>query len=107
MSIDHDDRTPGQKILEEIAAIPAILAFPPEIFTQLDELCELRGFTHHQLVVEAALSLQGQGRSEKIMEEVLTPLEPGETEVWPEDPPGHSGAGGRALCHATFRQKLF
>jgi hypothetical protein len=86
MSADHDDRTTGQKILEEIAAIPAILAFPPEIFTQLDELCELRGFTHHQLVVEAALSLQGQGRSEKIMEEVLTPLEPGETEVWPEDP---------------------
>ena len=61
MSADHDDRTPSQKILEEIAAIPAILVFPPEIFTQLDELCELRGFTHHQLVVEAALSLQGQG----------------------------------------------
>ena len=86
MSADHDDRTTGQKILEEIATIPAILAFPPEIFAQLDELCELRGFTHHQLVVEAALSLQGQGRAEKIMEEVLTPLEPGETEVWPEDP---------------------
>jgi hypothetical protein len=61
MSADHDDRTPSQKILEEIAAIPAILVLPPEIFTQLDELCELRGFTHHQLVVEAALSLQGQG----------------------------------------------
>jgi hypothetical protein len=27
MSTDHDDRTPGQKILEEIAAIPAILVF--------------------------------------------------------------------------------
>ena len=24
MSADHDDRTPGQKILEEIATIPAI-----------------------------------------------------------------------------------
>jgi|HubBroStandDraft_2_1064218.scaffolds.fasta_scaffold2003907_1 hypothetical protein len=37
MSTDYDDRTPGQKILEEIATIPAILAFLPEIFAQLDE----------------------------------------------------------------------
>ena len=43
MSADYDCRTTGLKILEEIAALPAILVFPPEIFTQLDELCELRG----------------------------------------------------------------
>src|ERR1700722_9777042 len=86
MSTDPARQTDGEKVMAEIGAIRAILAFPAEIFAQLDELCELRGFTHHQLVVEAALILQGQGRSEKIMEEVLTPLEPGETEVWPEDP---------------------
>ena len=84
MSADHDDRTTGLKILEEIAAIPAILAFPPEIFAQLDELCELRGFTHHRLVVEAVKSRLDSWK--QISDEVLTPIAPGEIEVWPEDP---------------------
>ena len=52
MSTDPDRQTDGEKIMAEIGAIPAILAFPPEIFAQLDELCGLRGFTHHRLVVE-------------------------------------------------------
>ena len=53
MSTDPDRQTDGEKIMAEIGAIRAILAFPAEIFAQLDELCELRGFTHHRLVVEA------------------------------------------------------
>jgi hypothetical protein len=66
----------GEKIMAEIGAIPAILAFQPAIFAQLDELCELRGFTHHKLVVEAVKSrLDGW---EQISDEVLTPIAPGE-----------------------------
>src|ERR1700686_2049864 len=84
MSTDPERHTGGERMMAEIAAIPAILAFPPEIFGQLTELCELRGFTHHRLVVEAMRSQDG--RWKKIAEEVLTPLEPGEIEVWPEDP---------------------
>ena len=61
--------------MPEIGAIPAILAFPPEIFAQLTELCELRGFTHHRLVVEAVESQAAVGR--QISEEVLTPTRTG------------------------------
>ena len=39
---------------------PAILAFPPEVYAQLDQLCELRRFTHHQLVGEALRSQEGR-----------------------------------------------
>jgi hypothetical protein len=70
--------------MAEIVAIPAILAFPPEVHAQLDQLCELCGFTHHRLVVEAVKSQQD--RWKQISDEVLTPLAPGEIEVWPEDP---------------------
>jgi hypothetical protein len=84
MSTDSDRQTEGEKIMAEIGAIPAILAFPPEIFAQLDELCELRGFTHHRLVVEAVKSRLDSWK--QISDEVLTPIAPGEIEVWPEDP---------------------
>jgi hypothetical protein len=70
--------------MAEIGAIPAILAFPPEIFAQLDELCEPRGPTHHRLVVEAVKSQLD--RWKQITDEVLTPIALGEIEVWPEDP---------------------
>ena len=43
MSTDPGRQIDGEKIMAEIGAIPAILAFQPEIFAQLDELCELRG----------------------------------------------------------------
>jgi hypothetical protein len=56
MSTDHDRQAKGKRIMAEIVAIPAILAFPPEVYAQLDQLCELRGFTHHQLVGEALRS---------------------------------------------------
>ena len=84
MSTDPGRQIDGEKIMAEIGVIPAILAFPPEIFAQLDELCELRGFTHHRLVVEAVRSRQD--RWKQISDEVLTPIAPGEIEVWPEDP---------------------
>ena len=47
MSTDHDRQARGKKIKPEIVAIPAILAFPPEVCAQRDQLCELRGFTRH------------------------------------------------------------
>src|ERR1700688_764148 len=84
MSTDPERHTGGERMMAEIAAIPAILAFPPEIFAQLDELCELRGFTHHRLVVEAVKSRLDSWK--QISDEVLTPIAPGEIEVWPEDP---------------------
>ena len=71
MSTDPGRQTDGEKILAEIGAIPAVLVFPPEIFAQLDELCELRGFTHHGLVVKAVKSRQD--RWKQISDEVLTP----------------------------------
>ena len=84
MSTDPGRQIDGEKIMAEIGAIPAILAFPPEIFAQLDKLCELRGFTHHGLVVEAVKSRSD--RWKHITDEVFTPIAPGEIEVWPEDP---------------------
>ena len=84
MSTGPGRQIDGEKIMAEIGAVPAILAFPPEIFAQLDELCELRGFTLHRLVVEAVKSRLDSW--EQISDEVLTPIAPGEIEVWPEDP---------------------
>ena len=84
MSTDPDRQIDGEKIKAEIGAIPAVLVFPPEIFAQLDELCELRGLTHHRLVVEAVKSRLD--RWKQITDEVLTPIAPGEIGVWPEDP---------------------
>ena len=84
MSTDQDRQAKGKRIMAEIAAIPAILAFPPEVYAQLDQLCELRGFTHHQLVGEALRSQEG--RWIKLRKELLAERPTGEIEVWPEDP---------------------
>jgi len=84
MSAEHDRQAKGKRIMAEIVAIPAILAFPPEVYAQLDQLCELRGFTHHQLVGEALRSQEG--RWLKLGKELLTQRPTGEIEVWPEDP---------------------
>jgi hypothetical protein len=66
MSADPGRQIDGEKIMAEIGAIPAILAFPAEIFAQLDELCELRGFTHHRLALKlSGVSKTAGGRSEK------------------------------------------
>ena len=35
MSTDHDRQAKGKRIMAEIVAIPAILAFPPEVYPQL------------------------------------------------------------------------
>jgi hypothetical protein len=68
----------------ELAKIPAVLYFPPEVLDQLNELCELRGLEPGQLIAEAFKSQSG--RWDAFYKEVLTPLAPGESEVWPEDP---------------------
>jgi hypothetical protein len=34
-STDHDRQAKGKRIMAEIVAIPAILAFPPEVYAQL------------------------------------------------------------------------
>ena len=84
MRSDHERQAKGKRIMAEIVAIPAILAFPPEVYAQLDQLCELRGFTHHQLVGEALRSQEG--RWLKLGKELLTQRPTGEIEAWPEDP---------------------
>ena len=70
--------------MAEIVAIPAILAFPPEVYCATRSAFELRGFTHHQLVGEALRSQEG--RWLKLGKELLTRPPTGEIEVWPEDP---------------------
>jgi hypothetical protein len=35
MSTDHNRQAEGKRIMAEIVAIPAILAFPPEVYAQL------------------------------------------------------------------------
>ena len=40
---EPDDRTPGQKVIDEIAATPATSYCPPEVLEKLNKLCELHG----------------------------------------------------------------
>jgi hypothetical protein len=69
---------------EQLTSIPAVLYFPSDVLGQLHELCSLRQFTPHQLIDEALKS--HSSRFEKFVEEIMTPLAPGEPEIWPEDP---------------------
>jgi hypothetical protein len=81
---DWASQISGEEILEEIATTPAALYLPREVCNQLTELCELRGWTPNRLIVEAINSQHD--RFEQITLEVMTPLKPGEVEIWPEDP---------------------
>jgi hypothetical protein len=72
------------KLLSQIPAIPAVLYFPPEVLGQLNELCSLRQLTVQQLMMEAMKSQQH--RFDQLIDEVMTPLKPGESTAWPEDP---------------------
>jgi hypothetical protein len=82
--VDPDRWAERRKIIAEIVAIPAVLAFPPEIYRRLDQLCELRGWTHQRLILEA-MRIQAS-RLAKIGDKLLSSLPPGEIEVWPKDP---------------------
>ena len=68
----------------QIVRIPAVLYFPPEVLGQLNDLCQLRELSPRQLIAEAFES-QIAGW-DQFCEEVMTPLKPGESESWPEDP---------------------
>jgi hypothetical protein len=72
------------KMLSSIVAIPAVLYFPPEVVEQLNELCRLRQLSPKQLITEAFKSQET--RFDQFVEEVMTPLAPGESQAWPEDP---------------------
>jgi hypothetical protein len=71
-------------LLSQIPAIPAVLYFPPDVLGQLNELCSLRQLTVQQLMMEAIKSQQQ--RFDQLIDEVMTPLKPGESTAWPEDP---------------------
>jgi hypothetical protein len=68
----------------QIVKIPAVLYFPADVLEQLNEFCSLRQLTPAQLMAEAFK--RQESRWEQFVDEVMTPLEPGESEAWPEDP---------------------
>jgi hypothetical protein len=72
------------KLLGQITAIPTVLYFPREVLGQLNELRNLRQLTVRQLMMEAMKSQQT--RFDQLIHEVMTPLKPGESTAWPEDP---------------------
>jgi hypothetical protein len=85
MPTDPDDeKKPGYRQLVDGLSTPAVLYFPFDVLGQLNELCELHRLTPAQLIIEAIKSQDA--RLEEFIEEVMTPLEPGEPEIWPEDP---------------------
>ena len=60
MEIDPDEsdsRVAQKRMLEQIVAIPATLYFPTSIVVELNEICEILGYTPEQLVIQA---LKGQ-----------------------------------------------
>jgi hypothetical protein len=76
--------TPQEPAFQEITRIPATLYFPPDVLGQLNELCELRRLSPGRLIAEAFKSQYA--RWDEFCEEIMTPLAPGEREVWSEDP---------------------
>jgi hypothetical protein len=73
-----------KKMAGEFLKIPATLYFPPEVLMKLNELCELNQLAPIQLIAQA---FERQfPRWDEFYEFVTTPLEPGEPEIWPEDP---------------------
>ena len=84
MSVDADHWAERRRIIAEIVATPAVLVFPPEIYRQLDQLCEFCGWTHQKLILEA---MRGRAsRLVKMGDELLASLPPDEIEAWPDDP---------------------
>jgi hypothetical protein len=69
---------------EEIVTIPAALYFPAVIVAQLNEICDVSGYTPGQLVVKA---LKGQiYHWDRFYRYVTTPPGKPEDLIWPEDP---------------------
>jgi hypothetical protein len=64
--------------------IPGVLYFPRKIVDDLEEIREYNEYTYDQLVAWA-MKLQ-LPRWRKFYKFVMTPLKPGESEAWPENP---------------------
>src|ERR1700739_4684194 len=72
------------EVISGVVAVPAVLYFPREVWEQLNELCRLRQLSPGQLMAEAFKSQFP--RFDQFVEEVMTPRNPDEPNVWPEDP---------------------
>ena len=68
----------------QIVRIPAVLYFPPKVLGDLQQFLEYNECTPGELVF-GALKLQ-LPHWDEFYEFVMTPLKPGESEDWPEDP---------------------
>jgi hypothetical protein len=68
----------------QMLQIPGVLYFPPQLLEDLHKFLEYNECTPGQLVF-GALQLQVP-RWRKLYKFVMTPLKPGEPDVWPEDP---------------------
>jgi hypothetical protein len=77
-------RVAQKRMLEQIVAIPATLYLPTSVIAELDEICEILGYTPEQLVIEA---LRGQidYRNEFYKYVMTLPVEPQDL-GWPKDP---------------------
>ena len=81
---ESNSRVARKKMLEQIVAIPATLYLPSSIVAELNEICEILGYTPKQLVIEA---LRGQIEYwNEFYEYVMTLPEEPEDLVWPKDP---------------------
>jgi hypothetical protein len=74
----------GQQKLDAVTRTPAILYFPPEVLVRLNALCVELDCSPLELIREAFKPQRD--RWEEFVEEVMTPIKPWETEVWPDDP---------------------
>jgi hypothetical protein len=68
----------------QILQIPAVLYFPPKVLEDLNKFLEYNECTPGQLVY-GAMKLQ-LPRWDDFYNFVMTPLKPGESGEWPEDP---------------------
>lgn len=84
-----------QQKLDAVTRTPAILYFPPEVLERLNELCVEFDCSPLELIMEA-LKPQ-RDRWEEFVEEILIPIKPWETQIWPDDPM-------YALARATMTQ---
>jgi hypothetical protein len=81
---ESDPRATQKRMLQQIVAIPATLYFPARMVAQLNEICEIFGYTQEQLVIEA---LKGQiDYWEEFYEYVITQPEQPQDFIWPDDP---------------------
>jgi hypothetical protein len=75
-----DPKLPHNQLLH----IPAVLYFPPKVLGDLHQFLEYNECTPRELVYGALNSQLSNW--EEFYEYVMTPLKPGESVVWPEDP---------------------